>query len=147
MGHLRMRRQGLQSTKVKPPDTDLDKNTRTNVVYCTTVDPSTTKKGKIYSDLCRHFPTTSSRGNKYIYVSYVYDCNAILTTAMKNRSDKETIRDFTSLTEDLKSRGINPGFHFMENEAYTALKLTMTTMKIKYQLVPPSNHRANNAER
>ena len=66
---------------------------------------------------------------------------------MKNRSDKETIRDFTSLTEDLKSRGINPGFHFMENEAYTALKLTMTTMKIKYQLVPPSNHRANNAER
>ena len=78
---------------------------------------------------------------------YVYDCNFILTTAMKNRSDKEIIRAFSSLTEDLKSRGIHAGFHFMDNEASTALKLTMTTMNIKYQLVPPSNHRANNAER
>ena len=35
----------------------------------------------------------------------------------------------------------------MDNEASTALKMTMTTMGIKYQLVPPSNNRANNAER
>ena len=35
----------------------------------------------------------------------------------------------------------------MDNEVSTALKLTMTTMNLKYQLVPPSNHRANNAER
>ena len=66
---------------------------------------------------------------------------------MKNRSDKEMIRDFISLTEDLKSQVIHPGFHFVDNKASTALKLTMTTMNIKYQLVPPSNHRANNAER
>ena len=57
------------------------------------------------------------------------------------------IRFFTSLTEGLKSRGIHPGLHFMDNEASTALNMTMTTMNIKYQLVPPSNHRANNAER
>ena len=35
----------------------------------------------------------------------------------------------------------------MDNEASIALKMTMTTMGIKYQLVPPSNNRANNAER
>ena len=46
---------------------------------------------------------------------YVYDCNAILTTAAKNRSDKDTIIAFTSLTEDLKIQGINQGFHFMDN--------------------------------
>ena len=34
----------------------------------------------------------------------------------------------------------------MENEASTALKMTMSTMNIKYQLVPPNNHRAENAE-
>ena len=34
----------------------------------------------------------------------------------------------------------------MDKEASTALKLTMTTMDIKYQLVPPSNHISNNAE-
>ena len=57
------------------------------------------------------------------------------------------IQSFTELTEDLKSSGINPGFHFMNNEASTALNMTMTTMNIKYQLVPPSNHRANNTDR
>ena len=66
---------------------------------------------------------------------------------MKNRIDKDMIRVFASLTEDLKIRGIHPGFHFMDNEASATLKLTMTTMNIKYQLVPPSNHSANNAER
>ena len=76
---------------------------------------------------------------------YVYNSNAILTIAMKNISDKEMMRAFTSLTEDLKSRGIHPGFHYMDNES--ALKLNMITTNIKYQLVPPSNHIENNAER
>ena len=57
------------------------------------------------------------------------------------------IRAFTELTEDLKIHGINPGFHFMDNEASKALKMTMETMDIKYQLVTPSKHRANNTER
>ena len=95
MGHLNMRRQGLQSTKETPNDTDLEENIKTNVVFFTTVEPSTTKEGNIYSDLCGRFPITSSRGNKYIYVMYMYECNAILTTEIKNRGNKETIRDFT----------------------------------------------------
>ena len=56
------------------------------------------------------------------------------------------IQAFTYLTENFKRRGIKPGFHFMDNEAYIALKMTMTSMTIKYQLVTPSNHRAINAE-
>ena len=118
-------------------------------MYCSAknVEPSTTKEGNIYSDLYGRLPNTSSRGNKYIYVIYVYDCNAILTTSMNNRSDKEMIRSFTSLTEDLKIHRINPGFHFMDNDVYIDLKMKMNSMNIKYQLVPPSNHRENNAER
>ena len=57
------------------------------------------------------------------------------------------IRAFTSLTEDFKSRGINPGFHFMDNEESTALNTKMKTVNIKYQLVPPKNHRTNNTDR
>ena len=57
------------------------------------------------------------------------------------------IQDFIDLTKYLKIRGINPGFHFIDNEAYTDLNMTTTTMNIKYQLVPPSNHRSNNTER
>ena len=74
--------------------------------------------------MCGCFPTTSIRGNKYIYVMYVYDCNYILTTSMKNRSDKEIIQPFTELTEDFKIHGINPGFHFMDNEGSTAFRKT-----------------------
>ena len=77
----------------------------------------------------------------------MYDCNAILTTVMKNISDKEMIRAFTSLTEYLKIRGINPGFYFMDNEVCTVLKMKMTSINIKYQLVTPNIHIANNAER
>ena len=82
-----------------------------------------------------------------MYVMYVYDCNAILEAVMKNRSDKEMIRVFTELITDLKSRGISPEFHFTDNEGPTALRMEITTMDINYQLVPPSNHRANNSER
>ena len=35
----------------------------------------------------------------------------------------------------------------MDNEASTALNLTRTNMNIKYQLTPPRNHIAKNAER
>ena len=143
MGHLHTRRQGLQSTKEKPPDTDLEDNIKTNVVYCTTVEPRTTKEGNIYSYLCGSFPTTSSRGKEYIYEMYVYAFNVILTTATKNRSDKDMITSFTYLTEDLKGRGIQPVFHFMDNKASTTLNLTMKTKNTKYQSVPPSNHIAN----
>ena len=142
-----MRRKGLKSTKDKTQDTDLEYKRKTNVVFCTTVDPGTTKEDRLYSYLCGHFPTTSSIGNKYIYGMYVYGFIFVLMTEMKNRSDKEIIWDFTEFTEDLKSIRINPGFQSMDNEASEALKMTMKAMNIKYQLVPPSIHRANNAER
>ena len=74
--------------QINPPDTELEDKRKTNVVFCKNVYPSTTKELKIYSDLCGRFPNNSSRGNKYIDFSYFYDCNAILPTAINNRSDK-----------------------------------------------------------
>ena len=62
IGNMHMRRQGLKSTKDKPPDTDLEDKIKRNVLYCTTEEPGTNKEGNIYSDLCKRFPTTSIRG-------------------------------------------------------------------------------------
>ena len=62
-------------------------------------------------------------------------------------SYKETIRALIELTEDFKIRGINSGFHLMDNEASTALITTMKNMNIKYQEVPSSIQRAINSER
>ena len=53
MGHLQMGIQGLKSTKEKSPDTDLEEKSKKNVVFCTTVEPNTTKEGgysQIYAD-------------------------------------------------------------------------------------------------
>ena len=110
------------------------------------MEPSTTKEGNIYSYLCGYLTTTSSRGNTYIYFMYVCDFNSILKTAMKNIIYKEMIRSFNELTDDFKICGINPGFHFMDNEASTTVNMAITTMNIKYQLVLPSNHRSNNSD-
>ena len=92
------------------------------------MDPSTTKEGKFYSDLCGIFPITSNKRNKYIYVMYIYDCNNILTTVLKNRSDKDMMQAFIEFNIDFKSRRINPVFHFMDKKASTAFKLSMATM-------------------
>ena len=48
MGHLHTRRQRLKSTKETPTDTDLEDKMKKNVVLCATVEPITTKEGKIY---------------------------------------------------------------------------------------------------
>ena len=61
---------------------------------------------------------------------YVYDCNTILTYPTKNRNKKEIMRAFTKLTTDLKTHGLNPGFHVMDNEASTTLKNKMPNMDI-----------------
>ena len=66
---------------------------------------------------------------------------------MKNRSEKEMMQNFRNLTKDMKSRGIKPGFHFIDDEASTALDTTMNPINIKYQLFPPRNHIENIAER
>ena len=63
MGHLNMIRKRLQSTRETPSYTDLEDKIK-NVVFCTTVDPSTTKKGNIYSDLYGRCLTTPSRERK-----------------------------------------------------------------------------------
>ena len=133
-----MIRKELKSTKEKPTDKKLKYKSKTNIEFCKTVDPSTTQEGKTYSYRCGRSPTTSNKGNTPIYLIFIYDCNASLTKETKNRSDKEMIRSFTEQTEYFKSSEINPEFNFIDNEAPTAFKMTMVTMDIKYQLVPPS---------
>ena len=103
MGHLHMRRQGMKSTRNRIPDIYLEDRCKTSVVFFTTMDSNPTKEGKFYSYLCVRFPITPKKVNKYIYVIYIYYCNAIIKTATKNRSDKEMIRAFTELTTYLKA--------------------------------------------
>ena len=70
-----MKRQGFQYTRKKVPYTNLSDNNKTNLVSCVTVDLSNSNEGKLYSDICGRFPIMYNKGNRYIYIMYVYDCN------------------------------------------------------------------------
>jgi hypothetical protein len=82
MGHMNQRCQNMRSTskdpieKQQPPDTDL--GTKTHLVYAVVVD-----QGQLYTDLTGKFPVRSSKGNSYVMVCYIYDCNYIKVVPMK----------------------------------------------------------------
>jgi hypothetical protein len=76
MEHMNQRRENIRSTSKEPiekqpaPDTDL--GTNTHLVYAIVVD-----QGQLYTDLTGKFPVRSSKGNSYVMVFYVYDCNYV----------------------------------------------------------------------
>jgi hypothetical protein len=142
MGHLNQRRQKIRSTskapieKQQPPDTDL--GTKTHLVYAVVVD-----QGQLYTDLTGKFPVRSSKGNSYVMLCYIYDCNYIKVVPMKSRSALEWVKAYDSIHQELVVKGFKPKLQTLDNEASTALKNFFTTNNIAYQLVPRHCHRRN----
>jgi hypothetical protein len=84
MGHMNQRRQNIRSTSKAPigkqqtPNTDL--GTKTHLVYAVVVD-----QGQLYTDLTGKFPVRSRKGNSYVMVCYIYDCNYVTFIPIKSR--------------------------------------------------------------
>jgi hypothetical protein len=82
MGHMNQRLQNMRSTskasieKQKSPDPDL--GTKNHLVYAVVAD-----QGQLYTDLTGKFPVRSSKGNSYVMLCYIYDCNYIKVVPMK----------------------------------------------------------------
>jgi hypothetical protein len=74
------------------------------------------------------------------------DSNAILVEAMKNRSSTEMIRAYQVLVDRLRSAGIQPKMHLLDNECSADFKERIKLNKMEYQLVPPHDHQRNIAE-
>jgi hypothetical protein len=146
MGHMSQRRQNIRSTSKEPsekkptPDTDL--GTKTHLVYAVVVN-----QGQLYTDLTGKFPLRSSRGNSYVMVCYVYDCNYVKFIPMKSRSASEWVKAYDTIHQELTVKGFKPKLQTLDNEASTALKTFFTVNDVAYQLVPPHCHRRNAAER
>jgi hypothetical protein len=66
---------------------------------------------------------------------------------MKNRGDKDMVRDFDLLIQSLIIHGLKPSLKHLYNEASLALRNYLKKQGIDYQLAPPHIHRRNNAER
>jgi hypothetical protein len=161
LGHLDQQRQNLQSTKAprrkKRPsakevqefdeDTNPTKEQPTHEAMANIVELMDVATGKSYSDLTRRFPTLSEMGNLYVLVLYTKDDNAILVEPLKNRSEAEQLKAYTTLLTQV-GKGSALSLHWMDNEALAGLKdLLSTKFNLKYQLVPPHIHWCNAAER
>jgi hypothetical protein len=144
MGHMNQRRHNIRSTskapieKQQPPDTDF--GTKTHLVYAVVVD-----QGQLYTDLKGKFPVRSSKGNFYVMVCYIYDCNYVKFISMKSRSASEWVKAYDTVHQELTVKGFKPKLQTLDNEASIALKNFFTVNDIAYQLVPPHCHRCNAA--
>jgi hypothetical protein len=107
MGHMNQRRQNIKSTskakneKQISPDADL--GTKTHLVYAVGVD-----QGQLYTDLMGKFPVRSSKGNSYVMVCYIYDCNYIKFVPLKSRTASEWVKEYESIHQELIVKCFKP---------------------------------------
>ena len=120
-------------------------NVKSNAIINSIIPMSPTGLG--YTDPAGRFPYRSTRGNEYIFISYNYDANAILATAMKDRTAPSIVHAWQELHNIYKKAGCAPDIYLQDNEISKLMKDTFMEEKIAFQLVPPGNHRANAAER
>jgi hypothetical protein len=124
-GHMKHQRQGVRSTKIPIIQADVTEEDRLAIeqemkalkqkqrdIYIKIWE----EKELVYSDQTGKFPTTSSRGNKYLMVLYYIDGSYIMMEPMKLRHENEMIRAHNVLIERLKSRGFYPKKQLLDNE-------------------------------
>eukprot|EP00804_Cyclotella_cryptica_P013809 CCRYP_019429-RA/>CCRYP_019429-RA protein AED:0.41 eAED:0.41 QI:0/0/0/1/1/1/3/0/512 len=147
-GHLNQCRKSVRSTKPKPIPLETFQSPqlvgrKLRDVYTHVYDTPDT----IFSDQTGQFPHRSSSGNHYLMVMVDIDFGAILVEPIKNRTDLELTRAYSTLITRLHRAGVVPRKHVLDNEISTAMKTLITdTYKMTYELVPPGCHRRNAAE-
>ena len=60
---------------------------------------------KIYTDQTGKFPITSSLGNKYILIMYVYGANTILAAPLNISPNSHILEAYTKQVEHITNRG------------------------------------------
>jgi hypothetical protein len=150
MGHMNQKCQNIGSTSKTPITSDIEDvtaipaalGTKTHLVYAVLVD-----QGQLYTNLTGTFPVRSSKGNWYVMVCYVFDCNYVKVVPMKSHSTSEWVKSYDHIHQELTSKGFKPKLQTLDNETSTALKNFFTTNDVEYQLVPSHCHLTNAAER
>jgi hypothetical protein len=144
--HMNQIRQNICSTqpavKQPAPEPDMVQEEKCNYIYAAVMETN-----QIYTDLIGRFPTTSLSGNKYILILYDYDSNSVLSAPMKNRGDKDMVKNVDLLIQSFIILGLKPHLQRLDNEESLALRNYLTKQDINYQLAPPNINRRNNADR
>ena len=155
-GHLKHQRKNLRSTKKKVLESQYTDDDRKQIeaalkelkvkqrdIYVEIWE----EKEVVYTDQTGRFPTTSSRGNKYIMVLYYIDGSFIMMEPMKSRTENEMIRAHNVLIERLKERGFHPKKQMLDNEISKAYEKAIKGHGMTVERVPKEAHRRNAAEK
>ena len=102
---------------------------------------------KIYSDQTGKSPVTLFCGNKYIMLLFDLESNNILSKPMRNRTAGEMMRLYQKLIDWLKGKGIQPKLYQLDNESSEEFKEVIKKNGMKYELMPPHDHRRNISEK
>jgi hypothetical protein len=103
--------------------------------------------GTMYTDLTGAFPVRSFKNMQYIFITYIYNLNAILMRAMPSKNNAAMIAAFFDIFSTLAVHGYAPTLNMMDNECSKVVKAHIKANKINVHLVLPHNHRVNVAER
>jgi hypothetical protein len=160
-GHIKGQRQGIRSTKQLALDKIIENEevrikiegegspfhqipiTKTHEAFFR-IDDLT---DSIHTKQTGAFPFTSQRGNRYIMVAIHLDANYIFVQPMRNRTKEEMIRAYEKIINRMRMAGLGLKNHTLNNEVSDALKQYIRKQEIQFELVPPGNHRQNQAER
>ena len=160
-GHLKGQRQGIRSTKQRAFERLLEGEetrikiegenspfhqplpTKLNDMFVQVTDLTE----EIHTDQTGAFPHTSQRGNRYIMVAIHLDSNYIFAEPMKNRTEGEMIRTYQKIINRMKAAGLGIKKQVLDNECSAAMKECIRANNMEYELVPPGQHRRNQAER
>ncbi len=79
-------------------------------------------------------------------MAYIYDLNAILVCAMPSKTNDAMVAAFTNILANLNAHGYSPTLNIMDNECSKAVKAHIRSNHMDIHLVPPHNHRIDNAK-
>jgi hypothetical protein len=117
MGHMNQSLQSIRSTSKTPITSDIEdvtatpatSGTKTHLVYAVLVD-----QGQLYTDLTGKF-MRSNKGNWYVMVCYVFDCNYVKVVPMKSRSASEWVKAYENIHQELTSKGFKPKLQTLDH--------------------------------
>ena len=104
-------------------------------------------KEVMYTNQTGKFPFLSSKGNRYVMVGYHADANYIFQEAMKNRTERQMIDTYQRIVQRMRAGGLTVKKHILDNEISEGYKEAIKGNDVTHELVPPSDHRRNLAER
>jgi hypothetical protein len=156
-GHGQKGQSGLRTTKTKEstsePTTETDSDNKQAHpspkrydVFIKVFSAEEEGNATTFANQTGQYPKKSSKGNQYIMVLVHPDSNGILQEPMKNCMASKMTQAYQCLTDQLKSSGITPKHHIMDNECSEEFKAMIKKKYMMYQLVLPHNHQRNLAK-